>query len=283
MILLAVAALVAVVAIPAMFTATVDDVLGLARAQLGIVESPANSNRQKFGAYFGRNGVAWCGLFVSWVFAQLGVDLRRFCSNIAYTPTLLGDLRSLGWGVARNDIVAGDLVFFDFPGGQPRTEHVGVAVGPIRSGKVTCIEGNTSVGGSQSNGGQVLERTRPVAHISGAVRVPLARRAVNNALAQLQQLRLAINYARLGFADIGAGHENTTRPGRREAIQIAQTLLNRWADQFAAMVGQPNPPDLAVTGEFDQPTRAAVIALQQLLGINELGTIGPRTWEAIDR
>lgn len=97
----------------------------------------------------------------------------------------------------------------------------------------------------------------------------------------LAQLRMAINYAKLGFHDIGASQENTARPGRREAIQLAQTGLNRWADQFAAMTGQANPPDIAVTGEFDQPTRDAVNALQRILNIRELGTIGPATWAAL--
>ena len=44
----------------------------------------------------------------------------------------------------------------------------------------------------------------------------------------LQKLRLAINYAKLGFHDIGATGENTARPGRMEAIKLAQVGLNRW-------------------------------------------------------
>lgn len=99
----------------------------------------------------------------------------------------------------------------------------------------------------------------------------------------LAQLRMAINFAKLGFHDIGATGEDVHRDGRAAAIRIAQTLLNRWADQFAAMAGQPNPRDIAVTGEFDQPTRDAVIAVQRILRIPELGTIGLGTWDAIDR
>lgn len=99
----------------------------------------------------------------------------------------------------------------------------------------------------------------------------------------LIHLRMAINFARLGFHDIGATGEDTNRTGRTEAIKIAQMLLNRWYSNLAKLAGRPAPPALVVTGWFDGPTREAVARLQQALGFNEYGTIGPKTWEAIDR
>ena len=98
----------------------------------------------------------------------------------------------------------------------------------------------------------------------------------------LAQLRMAINFAKLGFHDIGHPDENVNREGRADAIRIAQTLLNRWADRFAAQARQPNPPDLVVNGEWDEPTRRAVAAVQQLTGRNEYGILGLKTWETID-
>lgn len=99
----------------------------------------------------------------------------------------------------------------------------------------------------------------------------------------LVQLRLAISFARIGFSDIGATGEDTGRPGRSEAITIAQHLLNRWYADMAKLARVPAPPALVITGWFDDPTRQAVAKLQQMLGFNEFGTIGPKTWAAIDR
>lgn len=99
----------------------------------------------------------------------------------------------------------------------------------------------------------------------------------------LVKLRLAISFARIGFSNIGATGEDTTRPGRAEAITIAQHLLNRWYADMAKLARVPAPPALVVTGWFDGPTRQAVAKLQQMLGFNEFGTIGPKTWATIDR
>lgn len=36
--------------------------------QVGVHEDPAGSNRQKFGVWYGWNGVPWCAIFLSWGF-----------------------------------------------------------------------------------------------------------------------------------------------------------------------------------------------------------------------
>ena len=38
--------------------------------ELGAKESPANSNKNKFGKWFGVDGVAWCNIFVSYCFVE---------------------------------------------------------------------------------------------------------------------------------------------------------------------------------------------------------------------
>lgn len=259
--------------------ATPADIIRTEASQIGQTESPPGSNRQKYSARFGVNGVAWCGWFQQWCFFENGIDLRKWCDNPGYTPNLYGDLAALGWAIPVRATGPGDLVFFNFPGGKARIEHVG-CVEQNAWPTIHTIEGNTSARGSQTNGGAVLRKQRTTAMV-GAIRVPMDRNAHAGADDTLQKLRLAINYAKLGFHDIGARGENTYRPGRVEAIKLAQTGLNRWFDQLAALAGRPNPPDIAVTGWFDQPTRGAVAALQQITGINELGTIGPGTWNVI--
>ena len=55
--------------------ATVRELLDIARGELGYKETPANSNRTKYGAWYGLDGQPWCVMFVEWVFAQAGVKL----------------------------------------------------------------------------------------------------------------------------------------------------------------------------------------------------------------
>ena len=49
---------------------TAEQILQVARGELGYKESPAGSNRTKYGAWFGLNGQPWCMMFVQWCFRQ---------------------------------------------------------------------------------------------------------------------------------------------------------------------------------------------------------------------
>lgn len=148
---------------------TAERVLTIARAELGTKESPANSNRVKYNTwYYGGevSGVAypWCMVFVQWVLHQAGVPLPLRTASCA---ALMRAAKKAGqWVVC--DIRPGDVVIYDFPGGAP-TDHCGIVEKCTMSG-VVAIEGNTSEAGSQSNGGQVCRKTRPVSLIVGVVR-----------------------------------------------------------------------------------------------------------------
>ena len=48
--------------------ATIKQVLQIARPELGVKESPPNSNRTKYGRWFALDGYPWCMMFVQWVF-----------------------------------------------------------------------------------------------------------------------------------------------------------------------------------------------------------------------
>ncbi len=50
-------------------------IVEIARAEVGNSEAPKNSNKTKYGKWFGFDGVAWCGMFVSWCYAQAGQQL----------------------------------------------------------------------------------------------------------------------------------------------------------------------------------------------------------------
>ena len=56
----------------------------------------------------------------------------------------------------------GDIVFFDFPGGD-KVDHVGIVVKDNFDGTVVTVEGNTvpdGKTGSESNGGEVCMKVR---------------------------------------------------------------------------------------------------------------------------
>lgn len=149
--------------------ATVETVLRVARGELGTKESPANSNRVKYNTwYYGRevSGKAypWCMVFVQWVCRQAGVPLPL---KTASCGALMNAAKKSGQWVTK-DYRPGDVVIYDFPGGAA-TDHTGI-LEKVTPAEVVAIEGNTSQSGSQSDGGQVCRKTRPVRHIAGAVR-----------------------------------------------------------------------------------------------------------------
>ena len=143
--------------------ATAKEILAVARGELGYREDPPGSNLTKYGKWFGLNGNPWCMMFIQWVFAQAGVELPV---KTASCGTFMRAAQAAGRGVTSN-YQPGDVVIYDFPGGGV-TDHCGIVVTPLTTG-VRTIEGNTGVG-NDSNGGEVMERTRPANWIVGAYR-----------------------------------------------------------------------------------------------------------------
>ncbi len=127
------------------------ELLKIAAGELGTKESPAGSNRTKYGQWYGWNGVPWCMIFVQWCFQQAGTPLP--CRTASCSALLR-------WYQAnqRERVVSqprpGDIAIYRFG-------HTGI-VEHAAGSSATAIEGNTSPGeaGSQSNGGGVFRRTR---------------------------------------------------------------------------------------------------------------------------
>ena len=143
--------------------ATANEILAVARKELGVKESPAGSNRTKYGAWYGLDGQPWCMMFVQWVFDQAGVELPV---KTASCGTFMRAAQASGRWVTSN-YQPGDVVIYDFPGGGA-TDHCGLLVTPLTTG-VRTIEGNTGTS-NDANGGEVMERTRPANWIVGAYR-----------------------------------------------------------------------------------------------------------------
>jgi len=135
-------------------------IVEVAEREIGYKESPANSNRTKYGEWFGWNGVAWCGIFVSWVFAMARLQLP----NIGFIKGFAGCMTAVEYFRKNGNITSepqpGDLVFFDW-NRDGRWDHVGIFVSWLDDGRDSfeTIECNTS-STNQSNGGEVQRRQR---------------------------------------------------------------------------------------------------------------------------
>jgi CHAP domain len=130
-------------------------------SQLGIKESPMNSNQCKYTQWYGMLG-PWCAMFVSWCDAHGGKPTPTFIKGqeYAYVPYIVSDARLGANGLS---IVStpkpGDLVCYDWAW-DGEYDHVGIVEEPPdASGNFEAIEGNTSTS-NNSNGGQVMRRSR---------------------------------------------------------------------------------------------------------------------------
>ena len=132
----------------------------IALKEVGTVENPKNSNKTKYGAWFGLDGNAWCAMFVSWVYAQANMQLPKigFKKGFAGCQTGYAYFKENKW--ITKSPKPGDIVLFDW-NNDKRYDHTGIFVKWIDQSKGTfqTIEGNTSLT-NQSNGGEVMIRTR---------------------------------------------------------------------------------------------------------------------------
>jgi len=138
-----------------------EKVIAIAKREIGVTEVPFNTNKTKYGQWFGLNGVAWCGIFVSWCYDKAGFPL----GNIGFTKGFAGCQTAYDHFKKSGEITTnpqpGDIVLFDW-NGDKRYDHVGIFVSWQKKGKsFNTIEGNTSMT-NQSNGGCVMDRVRVI-------------------------------------------------------------------------------------------------------------------------
>jgi hypothetical protein len=156
-------------------SATANQVLNVARSQIGITENSAGGGTpyqqwyaasQRAGETVARDGgnrsaylnAPWCAMFVSWVGEQTGA--RPQIGWDAYT------VAHAKWFAAnkRFGTVAkpGAVVFFAWSGSKDISDinHVGFVVKDNQNGTISTIEGNTG-------NGKVEERVRPKSQVVG--------------------------------------------------------------------------------------------------------------------
>jgi len=135
-----------------------EKIIKIATKEIGNHENPIDSNKTKYGKWFGLDGVAWCGMFVSWVYDKVGANLGKigFAKGFAGCQTAVAHFKKTG--EITTIPKSGDIVFFDW-NGDGRYDHTGIYVSQMSSTHFYCIEGNTSLT-NQSNGGEVMLRKR---------------------------------------------------------------------------------------------------------------------------
>lgn len=158
--------------------ATAKDILAVARKELGVKESPANSNNVKYNtAYYGQevwDGKAggkfpWCMVFQWWLFHQAEADgLFYGGKKTASCGTLMDYARDHGQLVT-SGYRPGDLLFLRFDKKRTRPEHVGMLKEARANGTYITIEGNTGLE-DDANGGQVQQRVRYAWQVLAAYR-----------------------------------------------------------------------------------------------------------------
>lgn len=194
---------------------TAEKILGIARKEIGTREKPAGSNRVKYAEWYGMNGQPWCVMLVNWCFNEAGA-YSLLPTKTASCTALMNAAKSKGMWVT-DDYQIGDIPIYNFKGSY----HTGI-IEAVNATTVTAIEGNTAIG-NDSNGGEVMRRTRSKSNIMGAVRPKYEKEAVI-----LSETDLATKWA-VDNGLINDGNWNAT-PTRR---QIAIILY-----RFAKLIGK---------------------------------------------
>ncbi len=120
--------------------ATAQDVLNLARSQLGVAENPLGSNSgTPYHAWYGpeSQGWQWCAIFVDWVFHHVDPALVHWLKS-AYSGDYLAVGRRHGEEIPAP--VPGAIAIMDYGDGGI-TDHIGI-VEAVSGGYMTLIEGN---------------------------------------------------------------------------------------------------------------------------------------------
>ena len=222
-------------------------IIEIAVGELGVKESPANSNRQKYGKEYGVNGTAWCCQFVWWLFKKAGAAALFYGGKkTAYCPTLMNYYKKQGQFVTK-DFKSGDIIFFDFNGnGQP--DHVGI-VEKITGDVIYTIEGNTSIG-NDSNGGQVMRRNRSKKNVLGVGR-PNYDEEKEYCEVKLETLK---------------------KGSKGDNVKALQILLIGYGFDCG---------NYGADGDFGSATNEAVRNYQKAKGLTVDGIVGKNTWKKI--
>lgn len=144
--------------------------LAEALKHLGAAESPAGSNRQQFGEWFGVNDVPWNAIFVSYCFSVgAGVTLGKgykgaggYLKGMTYVPAVEAWLQASGCWIGPIEPQPGDIAIYALAGAG--ADHIGIVETVGADGSFTAIEGD-------AGDGVVARSTRSLADVIGFGRI----------------------------------------------------------------------------------------------------------------
>ncbi len=141
--------------------------LAYAINEIGNHESPAGSNLQKYGAWYGFNGVPWCAIFESYCFGHTGHATYRYaaCEQIYHDAANGNNGLRLVYSPQ-----PGDLNIFNLGGDPFAHTSFFERWTDTAAGTFTDVGGNTGPS-NISNGGAVMRQTRQRGMVSHFVRV----------------------------------------------------------------------------------------------------------------
>ena len=248
---------------------TANKILELARAELGVKEYPAGSNKVKYNeSYWGRpvsgDGYAWCAAFVWWLFHMAGASELYFGGErTAYVPDLLTWARRNGLVV--NTPQPGDLICFDFNANK-KADHIGVC--ERWDGQyITTIDGNTGTT-NEANGGCVMRRRRHKKYILAVIRPRYEED--DDMMTQNQFNQLMDGWmATQGKGSSGVQFPVLRKGNSGKSVMAMQTLLIGY-DYGCGSSG--------ADGSFGPATDKALRRFQKAYGLDADGSCGPATW-----
>ena len=240
----------------------IDQLIQIAKAEIGVKESPANSDNVKYNtAYYGKTVKStastkyyWCVVFIWWLFQQAGLPgLFYGGGKTASCGSVKNYAQKNGLWVT-SGYRKGDLLLFNFSGGTAPS-HIGLCVEASGS-KVTSIDGNTSAGdaGSQDNGGMVNIRARSVSTVVGAYRPDYDGKASESTKVSTVSVKAPV---------LKKGIEH-------DGVKVLQAFLN--ASGFSCG---------GVDGSFGPATDTAFRAFQKAVGLTVDGSCGAKSWAKI--
>ena len=230
--------------------ATVNDLLKVARREVGTKEQPPNSNKVKYNtAYYGReisgSAYPWCCAFIWWLFRECNASPLFFGGKKTASCTTLMNFYKQQGQFSKTPRV-GSLVFYNWGKGNT-AKHIGI-VTSVGNGSITAIEGNTGIG-NDSNGGQVMERTRYTYQILG----------------------YAYPYEKgTGGDKVTISLDVLTKGSKGDSVKALQILLNGYGFDCGK-----------ADGSFGPATLTAVKAFQKARKLTVDGSVGAKTWAAL--
>lgn len=238
--------------------ATAQDIIKIARAELGVKENPSGSNKVKYTTNYGVI-TAWCVIFLWWCFKQANASDKFYDGKKCMSCSMLRNWAKPKGQWVTKDYKPGDLIMFNFSGGTA-PKHIGICVKNTGS-RITTIDGNTGIG-NEANGGMVMERTRNIKYVVGAFRPKYdSEKTVKKSEGGVNTVQVTLPVLIKG--DNGG------------YVKTLQRLLKQlgYKDQ--------NGKVLNVDGDFGSKTYYALKQYQKAKKLAVDGKCGPATWEML--